>query len=245
MQAAQETLQGTPTTLPTSEPGAGSEQVSYTVVSGDLPTFSGSVPIAQTWIADVIAAGKAVTAATISWRMKKNGSNVATGTQAVAANTFYTVNAYFVGVAVGDVLTISLWSNQTDSNWDYNAYQIHYDRLIPENPNKLYVYNLTYTLFTPNANLPTLVKGNPASTGTQYPNFNVGNSGFAVPISSSQNVGALLVSSIYGLVRMYYGEQAGVNTAIVNTSATYRPYYYQDYHWVSTIGWRYLDRALK
>jgi len=89
LQAAQETLQGSPTALPTSEPGAGNEQISYTVGSGDLPTFS-IQPSAKKWVAIVFGSGKFVTAGTLYYRMKKNGSSVATSSSAVAANTFYT-----------------------------------------------------------------------------------------------------------------------------------------------------------
>ena len=105
-QTPQETLLGTPETLPTTEPAT--PQISYTVTSGDLPTFN--MPLfKKIWVALLYGAGKAVTAATIYWRMKKNGASVATGSGSVAANTFYTWSCGFYDVAVGDVLELALW----------------------------------------------------------------------------------------------------------------------------------------
>lgn len=240
-QSPQETLQGTPTTLPTSEPTAGNEQVKYTVASGDLPTFSGCQPVLLDYCAIVYAAGKAITAATISWRMKKNGTNVATGSQAVAANTFYTVSAFFegasgVGLQVGDVLTVSLWSNQADSNWDYNAYQVHCTRLQPsQNRMKQTLCNVTYI----NASI-ALASGNPSANAT----------GSVLIFSSSYGYNGLnngtyvypsitMYSQAYLFRLLYEDYVTYANTAIVNTHATYRPYYVRDYL-PTSISFRYL-----
>lgn len=243
-QSPQETLAGSPTTLPTTEPTAGNEQVRYTIASGDLPTFS-AVPATFVYAAFVIAAGKAVTAATISWRMKKNGTSVATGTQAVAANTFYTVSAFFqgasgVGLVAGDVLAISLWSDQTDSNWDYKAYQVHCSRVQPStNHFKQTLCNVTYVIA---AAFPTLLLGNPSM---------VGSAGSVLQFSSSYGYNGLglgtstypsmTMAASYFLFRAYYDDyySTSVNKALVNTHATYRPYFYREYL-PASISWRYL-----
>jgi len=157
-QTPQETLLGTPETLPTTEPAT--PQIGYTVASGDLPTVSASL-YSRKWIGMVIGAGKAVTAATVSWRMKKNGVSVNTGTLAVTANTFYTIQAWFYDVAVGDLLELALWSNVSDSNWDYKAYQIHITRI--------FFYNkvLRMTLET-TSTIPTLTLGTPTSVPSTW-----------------------------------------------------------------------------
>ena len=242
-QSPQETLQGTPTTLPTSEPTAGNEQVKYTIASGDLPTFSGCLPVLPVYCAIVYAAGKAITAATISWRMKRNGTSVATGTQAVGANTFYTVSAFFegpsgVGLVAGDILTVSLWSNQTDSNWDYNAYMAHCTRLQPsQNRFKQTLCNVTYIIAT----TPTvLVSGVPSAVTT---------SGMLV-MHTSYGYNSLSAGTyVYPTITMYTGAYlfrlynedylTYANTAIVNTHATYRPYYTRD-ALPTSISFRYL-----
>jgi hypothetical protein len=128
LQSPQETLQQTPTTLPTSEPSAGNEQISYTVQSSDLPTFNVS-PSSKVWVAYVYAGGKFVTAGTLYYRRKKNCASVTNGSGAVSANLYYTRLFCFYNLQIGDVLKISLWSNKSDSNWDYNAYFVYPTRI--------------------------------------------------------------------------------------------------------------------
>lgn len=240
-QSPQETLQGTPTTLPTSEPTAGNEQVSYTVASGDLPTFSGSTPVSKIWIAAVYAAGKTATAATISWRMKRNGTNVATGSTAVAANTYYTLSSFFsgtlmVGIAVGDVLTISLWSNQADSNWDYNAYQIQPSRAIVSNVTfKQTLCQVAFTL-----SLMTLSLGNPSVQATSNVYFRIGTTSSPYgAVSGSQTVNSYTMLTGCGVFIIGQGDQSNSNGGAINVSATYRPYYLQS-RIPTSISWRYL-----
>jgi len=215
-QTPQETLLGTPETLPTSEPGT--PQISYTVAAGDLPSLS-ITPYSEKWVAFVIGAGKVVTAATINYRMKKNGASVKTGTLSVAANYFYTIQAQFYDVAVGDVLELALWSNQTDSNWDYKAFWVQVTRIVPINkPRLLYPCNFGTVI----AN-PTLALGNPyamgAGTLTGY-HLDV----FTYSIGSAVNFESLYPKT-YGLFRISRGDSTCSNDVITNTSATYRPYY--------------------
>jgi hypothetical protein len=218
IQAASETLQGTPTTLPTSEPGT--PQISYTVAQGDLPTLSPTVASVK-YIGMVFGAGKVVTAGTISWDMKKNGSSVKTGSFSVAANYYYTVQACFYNVVVGDQLQLALWSNQTDSNWDYNAYQIH--------PTRVYLFAKLPVLmpcnFTANALYPTLSSGNPSVVTTSSPYLEHADS-YSV-LSATGNYSCVQPLGTYGLYRCYYGDATTQSDGINSTSATYRPYYRQ------------------
>ena len=224
-QTPQETLLGTPETLPTAEPAT--PQISYTVASGDLPTFN-IQPFKKIWVAYLIGAGKAVTAATIYWRMKKNGASVSTGSGSVAANTFYTWNCYFYNVAVGDVLEIALWSNQTDSNWDYKAYQILVTRLILLNKPRL----LMPCNFAALAEHPTLTLGNPSrSVAGFYPHHEDALRSITL-VTTATSYPSLCPKDTYGLFEIYRGDESSSNSALIRTSSIYRPYYYNN--WVPT-----------
>jgi hypothetical protein len=219
-QTPQETLLGTPETLPTSEPGT--PQIGYTVASDDLPTFNIS-PYQKNWVAIVIGAGKAVTAATIYWRMKKNGASVGTSSGSVSANNYYTIHAYFFDVAVGDVLELALWSNQTDSNWDYKAYQIQVSRLILLNTPRL----LSPCNFAALATHPALTLGNPSYiSGSLYP---MHCDARLLLITSPASYDFLYPKNTYGMFQIYYGDYYYINTSSIRTSSTYRPYYYRNY----------------
>jgi hypothetical protein len=219
----QETLLDTPETLPTTEPSTG--QVQYTVASVDLPTLSLPIP-SKIWVGLVYAAGKAVTAATISWRMKKNGASVATGTISVAANTFWTLCTGFSGVAVGDVLEIALWSNVADSNWDYKAYQVQVSRIMPSNRTWILVFEPLYWT----GNQPTLTLGNPSlaeSLGLPYyhSRFQLGvhGSGTAGWGGKANQLWGVILYQGYGFCRVDLGD--AIRTSWAGTSSTYRPYY--------------------
>lgn len=232
MQTPQETLQGTPTTLPTSEPSPGNEQISYTMASGDLPAFS--IPmLSQVWVPVVVGAGKVVTAATISWRIKKNGTSVATGSSAVAAGYYYTATGYFYSANVGDVLTMSLWSNQTDSNWDYNGYQVAFTRLIPD---KLNLYSLSFSSLT---TLTPFTQGNPINDGNNNPYFYVSSVPYAVQFSSAMSFTFIQLNSTYGLMRLYLGDYGTSNSVSLLTDATHHPANYRN-NVPLTITYRYL-----
>jgi hypothetical protein len=219
-QAPQETLLSTPETLPTSEPDT--PQISYTVAQADLPTFN-IPPYQKKWVAYLIGAGKAVTAATVYWRMKKNGASVNTGSSSVSANYYYTVNAFFYDVAVGDVLELALWSNQTDSNWDYKAYHIQVSRVILIDKPRL----LSPCYFAALAVHPNIGLGTPNySYGNYYPvhcdqRLPATNTTLSIPFLYPQNT--------YGIFQLGYGDYSYSNGASVRTSATYRPYYYRNY----------------
>jgi len=215
-QTPQETLLSTPETLPTSEPTT--PQIGYTVQSSDLPTFS-FPPYRKTFVAIVIGAGQVSTAAYIYYRMKKNGVSVATGYASVSANYFYTWQCFFFDVNVGDVLELALWSNQTDSVWFYKAYQIQITRLIPFNKPRL----LMPCNFAALATHPVLTLGSPSyGTASLYPYHD--DKMYAI-ISAATSFKCLYCGDTYGLFRIYNGDYANVNTAIVGRSSYYYPYY--------------------
>jgi hypothetical protein len=219
-QTPQETLLGTPETLPTTEPTT--PQISYTVANADLPTFNLS-PYQKKWVAIVIGAGKAVTAATIYWRMKKNGASVNNGSSSVSANNFYTWNCFFYDVAVGDVLELALWSSVSDSNWDYKAYQIQVSRLIMLNKPRL----LVPCNFAASALHPTLTLGNQSSSYSGLCIYHLDQ--YFMIITSATSFDVLYPKNTYGMFRINYGDYTYSNSSVLRTSTTYRPYYYRNY----------------
>ena len=216
-QTPQETLLGTPETLPTTEPAT--PQVSYTIASGDLPSLN--IPIySNKWIGVVFAAGKFVTAGTLSYRTKKNGGSIATGTLAVAANTYYTLSNFFFDVLPGDVLEIALWSNQADSNYDYKAMQCQITRVIPFKPTKiLNPCNIEVS------GLPTLTLGNPKIAYYGYYHW-LNCDIMSLVEGVNRSFYSLCEGDTYGIYRARKGD-ADVSID-KRTNATYRPYYAQN-----------------
>jgi len=218
-----ETLLGTPITLPTTEPST--PQIQYTVTNASLPTLS--IGIASCiWIAFMYGAGKAITAATIYWRMKKNGSSVRTGSLSVAANTYYTFSWSFLNVTVGDVLEAALWSNVSDSNYDYKAFQIQISRVFLLSKIDVHIpCNLTGITTS-----PTLTLGNPAvaSSGSGVLLYHA--EIFFAYATITYNISCLKNRATYGAVRLYNGDINFPNNVFAaQTSATYRPYYGNNY----------------
>jgi hypothetical protein len=127
-----ETLLGTPVgSLPTANPGT--PQITITVQTSDLPIISPS-PKSLKYSATLYAAGKNTDAAsqTINYQCYKNGVAIpgATGSQAVATNTFWTLSNYrFYDIAVGDVLGVSLWCASANMNYDYYALTVYPTRV--------------------------------------------------------------------------------------------------------------------
>ena len=218
-QTPQETLLATPDTLPTSEPAT--PQVSYTVDSAWLPALN-IQPSSKVYVAQLHAAGKCPTAATVSWRMKKNGASVATGTISVAtANYYYNIMPNFYDVAVGDVLEVALWSNQTNSQYDYKACAISISRVIIINADVMLPCNFAnYDYY------PTLSLGTP-TVYTQVV-FRIYNDTLEIQLGSAANVGAVKLNKSYGLFRVYHADIYNPNTATTLSYQT-RPRYCKNY----------------
>lgn len=236
-QTPEESLLSTPETLPTTEPAT--PQVRFTLDSEKFPVISPK-PYSVKYIAVVYAAGKFTTAGTLYWRMKKNAASVATGSTSVPTNNFYTVNAWFLDVAPGDVLEISLWSSVSDSNWDYKAYFIYPTRFLPFNPlgGRILYYDVRLT--NDSTTHPTLTLGNPIKWNPNYPFRGEieGQTPYAWYIHTYGTVAFRYISpnTTLGLWRIWcHGDGGNPNTAVALTSATYRPYYYSNYLRMTTI----------
>jgi hypothetical protein len=213
-----ETLSETPESLPTSEPA--NAQVSYTFSSVvHLPQCSFK-PAAYANVCMVYASGKFATAGTLSWKTKKNGASVSTGTKAVGANNYYTVSAWFLGVVDGDVLEISLWSDQSDGNWDYKALC---DYLIKVN---FFQKNKAYRdIFILSEPAPVLSQGNPWGDNVLYSvNINVEGLSTWCSFSGPQSFTFLARDGTNGLYSFTMLD-TGSSGSDARTSDTYHPYY--------------------
>jgi hypothetical protein len=155
--------------------------------------------------------------------MKKNGSSVANGTVNVSANNFYTLTCAFLNVAVNDVLEIALWSNQSDSSWDYKAYQVQVSRIIVWE--KLRVIK-PFTVS--NSLLPWLTLGNPnafANRGLYPQHLDISFAG----VTDSGTIELLKAGNTYGMFRLGQGDNTYADTAQSITHTTIRPYYARNY----------------
>ena len=229
-QTPSETLEGTPITLPNTEPGT--PQVSLTLASGHFPTYDVAFYSVK-HIAVVYGAGKFVTAGTLSWRMIKNGTSVRTGTQAVAANTFFTMSSWFLDVVVGDILKIAFWSDQADSNYDYNALFVYPTRPMLYHPARFAIKNLA--IVSPAALKPVLTLGSPTAVNSNYPIYGQATGGFTAQWVSggggTQTVSLLAVEPTYGIYRfMYYGDMQNADNAVFNTHASQHPRYWANWY---------------
>ena len=120
-------------------------------------------------------------------------------------------------------MELALWSSVADSNWDYKAYQIQATRLILLNKPRL----LLPCNFAGLAAHPVLTLGNPHSTtyNLQICHLNLK----LTSIAGSTLYESLYPKDAYGLFRLYAGDYNYSNASTHKTSATYRPYYYQNY----------------
>ncbi|MEM4847029.1 MAG: hypothetical protein QW794_04655 [Thermosphaera sp.] len=217
MRTPKEELLSTPEPLPTTEPST--SQIVYTVSEEDLPAFSMSVH-RVVWVAYVIGAGRFTTAGTLYWRMLRNGTSVRTGSTSVSTNRYYTVNAFFYNVRVGDVLELRLWSSVSDSVWDYRAFQIHFTRLLPHAR-----YRILYdVLFANLREHPILQLGN-IGVVTLSP-YLYHEDRYIHTLVAMIRVPILRPGTSYGLIQIYGGDYAFSNNASVITDASRRPYYY-------------------
>lgn len=122
-------------------------QVSFTVQDTDLPTLTPS-PVSMKYLACVIASGKCTTAATVSYRVIKNGTSITTSSGTGVANQYWAHSHFrWFDVVVGDTLEVRVWSNQTDTNLDYACLMIYPATIVLSKLNTI-LSNLTYTVGT-------------------------------------------------------------------------------------------------
>lgn len=214
-----ESLNATPMALPSTEPA--SAQISVTIQESDLPIITPD-PLGVTYTASLYAAGKNTDAAaqTVSWRVLKNGTSVATGTStSVPANQFWTHGYFqFLGVVVGDVLDVKLWSASANVNYDYYAIAVYPTRanLSKEAIVKDVTYGAiaasTLTAGTASSNLSQSITIYPSESNT----LSMGN-------AANLMFGALHWNSLYNAFRIDLGDNQIVTQTLAH--ATSRPHY--------------------
>lgn len=210
--------------LPTASPANGAVgDVSFTISAANLPILSSNIN-SVTYTAILIVAGKNTDAAsqTVTYQCYKNGTSIsgATGSGAVASNTFWTfTHCRFFGVVAGDTIEVKTWATSTNVNYDYIALMIYPTRVIPT---KALMQNVTMTLTN-----PSLSVGVPSAAATNgfvfYPftdlnNFNMNGTG-----TVQSNALALGSSSFGSMGKIWFGDNS--QTSALNTHASNRPYY--------------------
>lgn len=219
-----ETLLGSPTAVPTAEPGT--SQIIYTVQSSDLPAMP--VGATATAIGSILGAvlNSSGAANAIYYRMIKNGSSVYSYWIPFANATYETLMLYFNGIVAGDMLELRLWtSGITGFTWDYKAYCVFPSR--PHlTPDKRVLTDFTSTLTA----YPVLSSGTPSIAATYAPL--VYNANFAPPNGGAQmdplTVDFIIPYPTYGLVRAWNGDYTGSDSVTGRNHATARPYYVQN-----------------
>lgn len=194
----------TQVTLPTTEPGI--PQISYTVQASDLATFSGNIPKSVVHVPFVFATGKIGAASTIiNYRILLNGvSQAQGGSVSVAAGLYYTIEQLrYIPVNVGDVITVSLWSSQADTTFNYHAFTTCYTRPQLTKPGTI-LKDVTYNA----TGFPTLTQApSPIAVSTQQNFLPYPYPGNSAGIGSGVSTfGALVQDSTYYMGRANYGD---------------------------------------
>lgn len=212
-------------TLPTTEPG--SPQISYTVQSSDLAVFSRR-PISVSNIPLVYIGGQIGAASTnVSYRLLVNGVSQATGSaSSITANYYFNLEPFFyIPINVGDVVTVNLWSNQTDTIVNYQAFTTIPSRfkLTTEG---IALSNVSYTVTT---TFPTLTQA-PTPINVSYTqvfyNYLSSNLNYSMQNSTYQ-FSALVQDATYGFGRISYGDNYSLLQS--TSSATNKTNYHKNY----------------
>lgn len=221
--------------LPTSEPAT--PQISFTVQESDIPTFSGHAPFSYSIVPLLYACGKNSTVSTtLNFRMKINDVSINNGNNSgQSANFFYTytVNRY-APVQVGDVVSFSLWSPQSDVTLDYACFTTTITRmqLAPmEAILKDVKFGVGFAYPTPTAQAPTPTMAASTQPFVNLPSTNVGSSINVVTSSSVQHtMYALIQDPAFKIGRCSYGDT--MNTIAIALNVSNKFMYYRN--WMPT-----------
>jgi hypothetical protein len=190
-------------------------------------------------VAQVVVAGKCVTAATIYYRMLINNTSIATGSGSVAANYYWTWNCGFfgAGLKIGDVLAVKVWSNQTDSDWRHKGMTVMATRVAPF-LNRVY-RNIFYSLSL----APAYTLGNPGFSTQGLRIWIMDTASYMEQISASKTYEVQYPKYTYGLYRLQHADYSENNSAILRTSPSLYPNVSQNYY-PSTLRFRLLEERL-
>ncbi len=235
-----------PTILGTSEPAT--PIFSYTVQASDL-LFNTITPAPYDFLMApiVYVAGKTVTACTLYYKVLYNGSSISNGTNSgVGANVNWTYSIcnsslFLAPVKAGDVIDVKVWSNMTDTQYDYNGVFFQPCRLVLSKPGTV-LKDVSYN-YTPTVS-HTLTHGrSPASINQQTSALSVA-AGVSANVSNSMTVpfisqisGGVTASANFGVLSPYFGDIGLRTNANFNGHSTYHPYYQRNIY-PSTISYR-------
>lgn len=245
-----ETNLTTPLNLPTSDPGVGAPQITYTVQASDFPTMDINIP--TKWCYTFVIAGQNPTVYltyTQSSALYKNGTLVANASASTVgtANAYWTRTCFGYDISVGDVLTCRIWASNSSLTYSYWALAIY--------PTRLGAVNTIYediVIKTGPASYPTLTKGTtPTKSGsgalTMYPcniptnpTLSSANATYTASVPHATYDGS---GNSWGLYRTANGDTTTNQWASIAVNASQKPRY--SAQWVpSSVTFRAIDLKL-
>lgn len=226
----QETYDTVGTALPTSEPTE--SQIVYTIQESDLPVSTDKTATMK-FTALLYGGGKnnGASAATVSYRILKNGVSVTTGSSSVAASNYYTISCYqLYDVKAGDVVEIRLWATAVTVDYRYKAMGVVVTRYVPGGKLNRLLLNFQYLpggtgyQFTLAQGLnPVRISAGNAYIYTDKSLFN-GNHYLTIVFSDSYRLAALVCTQDKQFFQLQNGDYSQVVSLM--TSASAMPYYY-------------------
>ena len=186
-----ETVQATPTSLPTSEGTTPTKE--YSLTDSDFPSISPS-PYVVSYTAIIVLGGKNTDTAsqTVHWEIKLNGSSIVSSSLSVSAGYYWTVQEHVDNVKSGDVIDVYLWASATSVNWSYDMYLVRVYHLRPVSDTLIYslsvVYGGKYTLSSD--------QGLENIDGYEYLNIKSGNVVIASDVASANELNLINVDDL-------------------------------------------------
>ena len=214
-------------TLPTSKPA--SPQFSYTIASGDLPVFNYGLTYGS-FYPYLCFSGKNndASARAVTIGIYRNGSLLqTTSNSATASGQYWTITYVNYGTpawAVGDVITVFLWSaSSTSVTYDYNAYVLRALAIRHPMHDNWMLRKLAYTLTVS----PVLTLGTPAVGQGFYYYLSIG-SAWGGYYSATAVADLAYQTATNGLWGPGFGTAVSYIATIGGNSATAHPAYGQD-----------------
>ncbi|MCX7781166.1 MAG: hypothetical protein N2491_09695 [Negativicutes bacterium] len=228
--APRESYDANGTALPTSEPSE--SQIVYTIAESDLPVTTDKAATMK-FTALLWGGGKnnGTSAATVSYRILKNGTSIVTGSGSVAAGNYYTVSCYqLYDVKAGDVIEMRLWATAATVDFRYKAMVVLVTRYVPGGKLKQLLASFQY-LPSGTGYQCTLAQGiNPTriSVGNAYiytdkNTFN-GNHSLSISFSDAYRLATFVCSQDKQFFQLQYGDYWQSTTMMTSSSSL--PYYY-------------------
>ena len=237
----QETYDAAGTALPTTEPAV--SQIVYTVQESDLPTSTDKAA-AMKFTALLYGGGRntGAAAATVNYRILKNGASVSTSNASVAANNYYTISCYqLYDIKVGDTVEIRLWASAVTVDYRYKAMSIIATRYVPGGILNRLLLNFSYLPVAAGYQValaqgvsPTRLAAGAAYLYMDKSLFN-SNHYLSVVFGDSYRHAAFVCSQDRQFFQLQYGDLNQATNLL--TSASALPYYYSGCRLTGTISY--------